>query len=336
MNQSPAYMIETRDLRVDYGDFTAVSDVNLAIPAGEIFGLIGPNGAGKTTTIRVLATLLEPTYGDVFLGGHDIVEKPREVHGLLGYMPDFAPVYAELKVWEFLDLFAAAYSVPREQRTRRIDEGIYLANLGVQRDALAGTLSRGMKQRLVLAKTLMHDPQVLLLDEPASGLDPRARIELREMLRKLVKTGKTILVSSHILTELSGFCSSIGIMDQGRMMVCGKIEDIIKEMSPQKTLVVELLNWENRFNAALGDAVGVEEVKRDERRIVVTFSGTDEQAVAYLAHLVGRGLPVKGFSEQRMDVEDVFMKVGRSRLMAELLGDASSEDVPSKDGEVGK
>jgi len=303
-------MIRTVDLRVDYDSVTAVSDVNLNIARGEMFGLIGPNGAGKTSTINVLATLLEPTYGDVYVGGIDVLEHPREAHKLLGYMPDMPPVYEDLKVWEFLDLFAAAYFVPPAKRRERISEVLAVANLESKREALSGSLSRGMKQRLLLAKTFLHDPQVLLLDEPASGLDPLARIELRDMLKSLTAQGKTVLISSHILTELSEFCTSIGIMEKGRMIVSGRIEDVVAQMSPHKTVMVEVLGPWSAARAIIEEFDGVKEIETGDKGLTVTFDGTDEQVVALLAALVAREIKVKAFYERSMDVEDVFLKVG--------------------------
>ncbi|MCA9524324.1 MAG: ABC transporter ATP-binding protein [Myxococcales bacterium] len=307
-------MIETRDLRVDYGDVTAVRGLNLSIPKGEIFGLIGPNGAGKTSTIRVLATLQEPTYGDVFVGGVDAALNPTGVHELLGYMPDFAPIYDNLKVWEFLDLFAAAYALPRATRKQRVDESIQLANLEGKRDTLCEGLSRGMRQRLVLAKTLLHEPKVLLLDEPASGLDPMARIELRRMLIKLVETGKTVLVSSHILTELADFCTSMGIMEKGKMVVQGKISEIIAQMSGHKSLVVEVLERVDEAHALIRNFNGVRACSVEKRELRADFDG-DEAAVAELLRaLVQQGIPVIAFHEEKMDVEDVFLKVGAKEV----------------------
>ena len=307
-------MIKTVDLRVDYGDVHAVRDVNLAIPAGEIFGLIGPNGAGKTSTIKVLATLQEPTYGEVFVGGIDVAEAPQEVHKILGYMPDFPPVYDDLKVWEFLDLFASAYFVPGQRKSARIDECIQTANLEQKRQAMCGTLSRGMRQRLILAKTLLHEPKVLLLDEPASGLDPMARIELRNMLKTLTGQGKTVLVSSHILTELSDFCSSIGIMETGRMVVQGKIDDIIKQMTPHMTIQIELLREHPQAVSAIEAHPACESLSVEATRITVVFGGTLEEAAQLLASLVEQKVPVVSFYEQKMDVEDVFMKVGAGEV----------------------
>ncbi|SVD11876.1 uncharacterized protein METZ01_LOCUS364730, partial [marine metagenome] len=210
-------MIEIRDLRVDYGDFTAVHNLSLSIGEGEIYGFIGPNGAGKTSTFKVLGTLMEPTFGEVTVGGYNVAEQPREVHRILGYMPDFPPVYENLRVWEFCDLFHAAYGLPAGERKKRINEVLDKTNLQEKSMAMCGSLSLGMKQRLLLAKTLLQNPKVLILDEPANGLDPHSRIELREIVKELAAEGRTVLISSHILTEMEGFCSSIGIIEQGRL-----------------------------------------------------------------------------------------------------------------------
>jgi ABC-2 type transport system ATP-binding protein len=315
-------MIQTTDLRVDYDDVTAVRDLNLRIGRGEIYGLIGPNGAGKTSTIRVLATLLEPTHGEVAIGGIDAAAHPGEVHRILGYMPEQPPVHEDLRVEEYLDLFAGAYGLPPDRRRARVEECLRIAGLGEKRRALAGTLSRGMRQRLVLAKTLLHDPQVLLLDEPASGLDPNARIELRDLLRDLGRQGRTVLVSSHILTELSDFCTSIGIMEQGRMVVSGRIDEISAQMSPHRTVVVVLA-------ASAEDAAGARERARDvlsraphvlsvqpgDDGLSVAFDGTDDDLAGLLAALVQAGVRVKGFTERKMDVEDIFLKVGARDVM---------------------
>ncbi|MCL4211096.1 MAG: ABC transporter ATP-binding protein [Phycisphaeraceae bacterium] len=303
-------MIVTRDLRVDYDGVTAVRDLNLTIHPGEVFGLIGPNGAGKTSTIRVLATLQEPTYGEVMVGGIDLLERPRDVHRILGYMPDNPPVYDDLRCWEFLDLFAGAYFVSRRERRRRVDECIEQVDLQSKRHVLAGTLSTGMRQRLVLAKTLLPDPLVLLLDEPASGLDPLARIELRELLRRQGERGRTILVSSHILTELSEFCTSIGIMEKGRLVISGRIDEIITRFTERKRLVVDLHPPSDAAIAWLTDRGQVSGLERINGRVEFDFTGTDDDVVELLRLLVATGAPVRGFFEKRMGVEDILLKVG--------------------------
>ena len=303
-------MIHTADVRVDYDDVTAVQDMNLSIGSGEVFGLIGPNGAGKTSTIRVLATLHEPTYGDVYVGGFDVAEQPAEAHRIIGYMPDMAPVYDDLTVWEFLDLFARAYFVDRRTRRATIDRCIEQVNLQSKRDAMGGGLSRGMKQRLVLAKTLLHDPQVLLLDEPASGLDPIARIDLRNTLRRLGDQGKTVLISSHILTELSDFCTSIGIMEKGRVIESGRIDQIAARVAEHRRLVIETVAEAAPFVGLLKDQPHVNGVETVDGRVEIDFAGDDQQASRLLAQLVRADMPIKAFYERKMDVENIMLRVG--------------------------
>jgi ABC-2 type transport system ATP-binding protein len=308
-------MIEIRDLRVDYGDFTAVHDLSLSIGRGEIYGFIGPNGAGKTSTFKVLGTLLEPTFGEVTVGGYNVAEQPREVHRILGYMPDFPPVYEDLRVWEFCDLFHSAYGLPASERKVRINEVLKKTNLSEKRAALCGGLSRGMKQRLLLAKTLLQEPKVLILDEPASGLDPHSRIELRKILKELASEGRTILISSHILTEMEGFCTSIGIIEQGRLKVSGTIEEVIRQIQPARRLLVELLEPDSRTRELLKGFPGVEDVQDPTpTKYTFQFTGEDAAVAEILAALVGKSIRVKAFHEDRMDVEDVFMQVSKGEV----------------------
>ncbi len=311
-------VIRIADLRVDYGDVTAVADLDLEIPRGEIFGLIGPNGAGKTSTMKVLATLLEPTYGEVYIGGHEVTEAPREVHRLLGYMPDWAPVCPELRVFEFLELFAGAYGIPPNHRRIAVDEALQAADLTSKVNEPSGALSRGMKQRLVLAKTLLHDPEVLILDEPASGLDPRARIELRKILKELVVRGRTVMISSHILTELQGFCTSLGIMEQGRMVVSGTLDDIVAQVKADRTLVIRVLGSDEARARAKEVCLGTAAVTRVEERpdgdLLVGFTGKEVDKAALLSRLVKADLLVTSFQEEALGVEDVFLQVGAKEV----------------------
>src|ERR1044071_8978507 len=235
-------MIQIHHLRKQYKDLVALHDLNLELNAGDIFGYIGPNGAGKTTTIKMLATLLTPTAGTAYVDGVDVVRNPEAVRAVLGYMPDFFGVYDDIKVWEYLDFFAAAYRIPRHKRPQIIDDVLTLTDLNVKKDAYVESLSRGMKQRLCLAKTLVHDPKVLLLDEPASGLDPRARIEIKELLKELKAMGKTIIISSHILPELADFCNKIGIIEKGQMIVAGDVGEIVKDVRERHVLEVKILD----------------------------------------------------------------------------------------------
>ena len=222
------------ELRVDYEDLTAVNGISFSVEAGMVYGLIGPNGAGKTSTIRAISTLVEPTYGRMRIKGIDVELEPQRALVHLAYMPDFPPVYEDLKVWKLLDLFASAYRIPISERSRRIQELLETVNLVDKREHMTGTLSRGMRQRLFLAKTLLHDPDVLLLDEPASGLDPVARDEFAQVLRNLGSQGKAVVVSSHILTEMDTFCNSVGIMDHGEMKASGRIDEILAQMTSQE------------------------------------------------------------------------------------------------------
>lgn len=301
-------MIETRALRVDYGELTAVDNLDVAVGEGEIFGLIGPNGAGKTSTIRVLATLQEPTYGEVLIAGMDVVERRREVQQVLGYMPDFAPVYADLTCREFLEMFAAAYHLPNQARL--VDKVLELTGLADRAKVMAGTLSRGYTQRLVLAKTLLHGPKVMLLDEPASGLDPLARIELRELLKGLVRQGTTILVSSHILTELAEFCTSIGIMREGRMAMSGPIEEILASRGRQRRYVIQLQAPDPGLADVVAGFDGIHTSKNLARGVEIELEGGDEAATLLLRTLVERGVPVCEFRQIVRGVEDVFLEVG--------------------------
>ncbi len=305
-------LIHTADVRVDYDDMTAVHGLNLDIAAGEVYGLIGPNGAGKTSTIRVLATLLEPTYGEVFIAGHDTATHPEAARAVLGYMPDLAPVWDDLKVDELLDVFARAYGLSPRERKQRVNEVLDAVSLQTKRHVMAGTLSRGMTQRLVLAKTLLHRPRVMLLDEPASGLDPIARIELRDLLRDLSARGQTVLVSSHILTELSDFCTSVGIMEKGRMVVSGPIDELVARMAAGRTQVVELVDASEVPAEVLAELGVTATAKIVHGRTVLRFEfdGDDADAARLLASLIQRGLPIKAFYERKRGVEDIMLNVG--------------------------
>ncbi|RNC81917.1 MAG: ABC transporter ATP-binding protein [Phycisphaera sp.] len=303
-------MIETREIRVDYGEVTAVSDLTFSVGTGEIFGLIGPNGAGKTSLIKVLATLGEPTYGAASIAGFDVIQQRTQARHRIGYMPDLAPVFKDLRCWEFLDLFAASYSVPHSQRRSRISKALELVNLTAKRNAMAGTLSRGMTQRLVLAKTLLHDPDVLLLDEPASGLDPMARIDLRNLLKDLAERGKTVLISSHILDDLDKYCTSIGIMEKGRLVTAGKIDELVDQLNTQRAFTVETLGQGNEAADALlaSDQVDVISESKDHCEFHTTL---DEKGTAdLLAVLVTSGVRVTAFYEQQRGIEELMIRSG--------------------------
>ncbi len=307
MTSPPA--IETRHLTKRYGRFTALNELNLSIAPGTLYGFIGPNGAGKTTTLRMLAGLLEPSSGQIRLGGQEISHDVAAARRLVGYMPDFFGVYEDMKVWEYLDFFARCYQLDSAQRRRVVNELLELVDLAERRDAWVESLSRGMRQRLCLAHALVHDPQILLLDEPASGLDPRARIEMRELLKELSGMGKTIIISSHILAELAEMCHQVGIIEHGRLLYSGPPQQI--NSSPhQRQLRLRTLAPVEAVETALKSCPGVTEFQPDESAgWRVSFSGPDEALAGLLAHLVAHHIPVIHFSEESSDLEDVFLQI---------------------------
>ncbi len=302
-------MIQIEHLTKEYKGLTAVKDLSLHLEAGDIFGFIGPNGAGKTTTIKMLATLLKPTSGKALIDGIDVVEHPEAVRGRIGYMPAFFGIYDDMRVWEYLDFFAGAYRLPKVQRPRIIDDVLSLTDLGGKKDSYVEELSTGMKQRLCLAKTLIHDPKVLLLDEPASGLDPRARIEIKELFKELKAMGKTIMISSHILPELADFCNKVGIIERGEMLVSGDVQDIMDQVTGGRTLEIRLLDSLDKAAHLLADAPGVRAVRSVDSHLQVDFTGSPEAQADLNTLLVTHGLRVLAFTEQAMDLEDIFMKV---------------------------
>jgi len=304
-------MLVIEHLRKEYKSLIAVDDLSLKLERGDIFGFIGPNGAGKTTTIRMLATLLVPTLGTAYVDGIDVVRFPDEVRSLIGYMPDFFGVYDDVKVWEYLDFFAAAYRIPKSQRGQTITDVLELTDLTVKRDSYVEELSRGMKQRLCLAKTLVHDPKLLLLDEPASGLDPRARVELKELLKALREMGKTILVSSHILPELADFCNKIGIIEKGKLLLSGAVNDILAQINGGRGVRVRLADGDDMDKATETLLVipGVKEVSRNDRELIVTLDHEQAQQHTLLAALVTAGFRVESCAETQLDLEDLFMSV---------------------------
>ncbi len=292
----------------------AVKDLALSIEEGSVFGFIGPNGAGKTTTMRMLTTLLEPTAGEAWVNGCSIARDPRGVRRAIGYMPDFFGVYDDMKVWEYLDFFAACYGVPADQRGRISDDLLELVELSHRREDPVDSLSRGMKQRLCLARTLAHDPQVLILDEPASGLDPRARIEIRELLRELRDMGKTIFFSSHILSEVADICTHIGIIEDGRLVAAGDMAEMQRHLRPHRVVRVRLLGDPRTAQEILFRIEGVSNLHPSAEapdELVFDFTGEDAALSAVLRSLVQHELGIISFSEETSDLEDVFMQVTR-------------------------
>jgi len=307
-------MIQVRDLRVDYDTVCAVSDLSISVAAGEVYGLIGPNGAGKTTTLRALVGLLEPTYGDILLDGIDLATHREAAVATVGFMPDFSPIYDDLMVWEFLDLFAASYHIPRERRKAVINEYLDMVDLTEKRDALTLGLSRGMKQRLMLAKTLLPDPKIVLLDEPASGMDPHARIMLKQILKRLGAEGKAVVISSHILAELSEFCTSVGVMEKGRMVVSGRIEEIAGRVLGQAEIVVEVIAGMEAALAALQADPRVSEIHHEGDRLAFLLAGDREDAGEVLAELVKAKVRIASFGRKKEDLEDLFLKIGAKEV----------------------
>lgn len=302
-------ILQIENLTKTYGTLTAVRDLNLSLQRGDIMGFVGPNGAGKTTTIKIAATLLEPTSGTVRVDGLDVLESPMEVRRKIGYMPDFFGVYDDLKVWEYMDFFAAAYRLPKAERRQAAADVLELTDLSGKRDAYVESLSRGMKQRLCLAKTLLHDPELLILDEPASGLDPRARIELKEILRDLREMGKTILVSSHILPELADFCDHVAVLEAGRLVVAGSVSDIIAATQAHRTFHVRLVDRQEQALEMLQRLPGVLTAGQSDGSIEVSYGGESGQEHGMVSELVKAGYEVLAFVPEQMDLEDVFMKV---------------------------
>ncbi len=337
-------MIEIKHLRKEYKDKPepAVKDLTLELEQGDIFGFIGPNGAGKTTTIKMLATLLIPTAGSAMVNGIDVVKHPEQIRSIVGYMPDFFGVYDDIKVWEYLDFFAAAYRIPKDRRPQIIDDVLALTDLTVKKDSYVEALSRGMKQRLCLAKTLVHDPKVMLLDEPASGLDPRARIEIRELLKELQAMGKTIIVSSHILPEMEEFCNKVGIIERGEMIVAGDVNTIARQVRGHQNISIAVVGEIERAEAILlgmtdlvrevkmtsglrqlnetsAEELRTQTLKRDNYSskgsiLQVSYVGEPEEEHLILTTLVEAGIKVRAFYTPETDLEDVFLRVTKGQV----------------------
>jgi ABC-2 type transport system ATP-binding protein len=307
-------MIELINFRKEYGDLTAVDCLNLKIAPGEMFGFIGPNGAGKSTSIRFLATLLKATGGDGVVAGHRVSKDPLGVRRSIGYMPDNFGVYDGMKVWEFLDFFAVAYQIPRAKRKQVIRDVLDLLDLTGKADAFVNSLSRGMKQRLCLAKTLVHDPPVLILDEPTSGLDPRARIEIKALFKELRKMGKTILISSHILTELADCCTSVGIIERGKLLMCGPIDEVYRNIRRNRILHISFLKGMEAGLALIRSVPETRDVQIENHHVTVELAGTDEQVADLLEKLLAAGVRLSSYAQKEPTLEDVFMLVTKGAV----------------------
>jgi ABC-2 type transport system ATP-binding protein len=315
-------MIETRDLTKMYGDLYALNRLNLKLEKGDVYGFIGPNGAGKTTTMRILATLLNPTYGEATVCGFSIYNGAKDIRRLIGYMPDFFGVYDDMKVIEYLEFFAAAYRIRGADRRRKCEQVLELVDLGYKRDALVTSLSRGMTQRLGLARVLLHEPQVLLLDEPASGLDPRARIDMRGLIKELRQMGKTILVSSHILPELADICNKIGIIEKGELIFDGDVKTAIQKVRQRTVMTVKVGNGLNYLAQPLleehPDVAKVElklddqmaqDVGKPDDHLLVTLKDEVQDGCFLADLLIKNGFRLKMLKEEEIDLEDVFIAI---------------------------
>lgn len=305
-------MIVTEALTKTYGDVLALDELNLKIDEGEIFGYIGPNGAGKSTTIRILSGLLRPTSGSARVADVDVVRHPQEAKCVVGYMPDMFGVYHGMRVWEYLDFFGAAYRMPRAVRRIRIDEVLHVTGTDEMRDYFVDSLSRGMQQRVGIARALIHDPKVLFLDEPTSGLDPRARIEMRQLLKHLKELGKTVLVSSHILAELASICDRIGILEQSRLLLCDRMEAVLRQVELRRLIEIEVLGDPAQARVLLAAQFPASKLMVTEtlgRMLRLSFAGEDEEIAGLLAFLIQQGIGVLWYREVPMDLEHIYMKV---------------------------
>ena len=316
-----APILEIKDLTKCYAKRTAVDRLNLTVNEGEIFGFVGPNGAGKTSTIRIIATLLQATSGDAEVAGHSVRKAPREVRRTIGYMPDIFGVYSDMKVWEYLDFFGACYHIPEANRRRLVDDLLELVDLGPRREDMVDKLSRGMQQRLGLARTLIHDPQVLILDEPASGLDPRARVEIRELLVELARLGKTVFFSTHILADVAEICTHVGIIEASRLVAVGTLEELQRGLVTQRQVHVTVLDRAEDAQAFLMTLPGVSsiDVQSEQKhagrsRLEINFTGDDMALSAVLTALAARGIPVIHFSEDSQGLEEIFMRLTKGAI----------------------
>lgn len=305
--------IETRNLSKRYGNLWALSNLDLTIEEGEVFGLIGPNGAGKTTLLRILSTLTRASRGSASICGYDVRRQELDVRKVIGFMPDFYALYNDLKVWEYLEYFAGLYEIPRSRRRMLCRDLLVQLNLGAKIESKVKEISRGMKQRLCLARALIHDPKVLLLDEPASGLDPQARLELRDMIKKLQSQGKTLIVSSHILSELSGFCSSFGLLEKGVLVKSGRLDDIEREQQ-LRTIFLEVVNDGEVVANIINGFPDFDILEKDGKKYVLSLQGEREQIAQLNRHLVQENVDILACYEKRITMEEIFQKYSNKEV----------------------
>ncbi len=301
--------VDVRNLTKVFGDTTAVDDITFSFGEGEVFGFVGPNGAGKTTTMRILATLEEPSAGDALLDGHSVVQEPERARHRIGFVPDALPDHADITVHEYLDFFARAYRIKGAERREVVESVEEFTNLTGIREKLLKALSKGMKQRVCLARALVHDPPVLILDEPAAGLDPRARVELRELLRALAKQGKAILISSHILTELAEICSGAVIIEQGKILRAGRLDAIVAEQHTVRKLLIRALSDPEDLHRALVQKPMVERAAVAGHEVAIEFAGDEQETCDLLASLLADGFRIAEFRQPKTNLEEVFMNI---------------------------
>ncbi len=302
-------MLEIKNLVKRYGKFTAVNNLSLSINEGEIFGFVGPNGAGKTTTMKIVAGLLKTSSGKVFINGIDATAHPSKLREKIGYMPDFFGVYDNLKVDEYMDFYAGMYKIPYKERPTIINNLLELVDLSYKKDAYVDSLSRGMKQRLCLARSLIHNPDILILDEPASGLDPRARVEMKEVLKQLKNLGKTIIISSHILPELAELCKVIGIIENGQIVAHGSVNQIMQKLTQKRVIKIRLLDKMEELITILKEQPDIHDIFEKTDEVEFDFEGDDNRLALLLKQIMGKEIPIVSFYEKEGNLEDIFMKI---------------------------
>jgi ABC-2 type transport system ATP-binding protein len=307
-------MIEIRRLHRQFGSIWAVNDISFEVPSGQVFGYIGPNGAGKTTSMRILATLDNPTFGDALVDGYSVIKDPDRVRRRLGFMPDAFGTYPNVNCFEYLDFFARAYGLSGSDRRRALDRVLAFTGLDELSEKPIRGLSKGMKQRLCLGRALIHDPPALVLDEPAAGLDPRARIELRDMINHLAAIGKSILISSHILTELAEMCDRVAIIERGRLLVNGTVEEIRKKLVPNREVKIQVLGDTTAIQTWLGEQPGIGQVLVEGDSVRFAHNGTREDEAEMLRAMILAGLRIAEFGSHITSLEEVFMRVTKGEV----------------------
>ncbi len=302
-------MLTIKNLVKKYGKFTAVDNLNLHINKGSIYGFVGPNGAGKTTTMKIIAGLLSATSGSVMINGEEVVKNPRLLREKIGYMPDFFGVYDNLKVTEYMDFYAGTYYIPYKERKDIIDNLLEIVDLTDKKDSYVDSLSRGMKQRLCLARSLIHDPELLILDEPASGLDPRARVEMKEVLKQLREMGKTIIISSHILPELAEMCTEIGIIDRGKLSAEGTVNHIMQQLTKKRIINVKPFENNEKLIKLLSEKPFISEIIENTDDVEFAFDGDDKELSLLLKNIITEDIPIISFKEKEGNLEEIFMQI---------------------------